>query len=332
MKKNVFYFFFILVLSLIAFSCKQDEKPEKQSPATAPPVKRLSIPAFNGDSAYVFVEKQLAFGYRIPGTPEHKACQDWLAEKLKSYGAKVKIQPFKAEIYNGEVWDAANIIGSINPQNKRRIIVAAHYDTRYIAEKDPDESRRDKPIMGADDGASGVAVVLELARLIHENPIDLGIDFIFFDAEDNGNEDDTNSWCLGSQHWSREALKSRYRAEVGILLDLVGAKGALYPKEYFSQQFAPQFHNKVWDLAIAMGYGDLFVDEKKGAVNDDHYHVSTITGIPMIDIINLSGPNGTFGDYHHTHRDDIDIIDKNVLRKTGQVVTAVLYRMDGGQF
>lgn len=331
MKNNVLFLITILAVSMFAFSCKQEKTTDKGTQKTTPS-KRLSIPAFSGDSAYVFVEKQLDFGFRIPGTPEHKACQDWLAEKLRSYGAEVEIQPFKANIYTGEVWDAANIIGSINPKNKTRVIVAAHYDTRHIAEKDPDESRRDEPIMGADDGASGVAVTLEIARLIHENPIDLGIDFIFFDAEDNGDTDDTDSWCLGAQHWSREALKTRYRADIGILLDLVGAKGAMYPKEYFSQQFAPDFQNKVWDLAIAMGYGDLFIDQKKGAVNDDHYHVSTITGIPMIDIINLSGPNGTFGDYHHTHRDNIDIIDKNVLRKTGQVVTAVLYRMDAGKF
>lgn len=332
MTKHQSYLFIILVIIFVALSCNE-EKPKKKEPIkTSQPTKKLTIPAFSGDSAYVFVEKQLDFGHRVPGTREHKACQDWLADKLSSYGAEVTLQPFKAKIYTGEVWDAANIIGSINPKNKERIIIAAHYDTRHIAEKDPDPAKKNKPIMGADDGASGVAVVLELARLLHENPIELGVDFIFFDAEDNGDSDDTDSWCLGSQHWSKEALKSKYRANVGILLDLVGAKGAVYPKEYFSQRFAPQFHNKVWNLAISMGYGDLFLDQPRGAVNDDHYHVNIITGIPMIDIINLPKSDGSFGDYHHTHKDDIDIIDKNVLRKTGQVVAAVLYRMDAGKF
>ena len=330
-KLNKFFLGFgIVTMSLVA--CQQDKTSEVRSPEPPSPSKTLKIPVFSGDSAYLFVEKQLSFGHRIPGTPGHKACQDWLVQKLQSYGARVELQPFKAKIYTGEVWDAANIIGSINPDKKERIIIAAHYDTRFIAEKDPDENMRNKPIMGADDGASGVAVILELARLVHENPIDLGIDFIFFDAEDNGNSDDNDTWCLGSQHWSREALKSRYRAEVGILLDMVGAKGAIFPKEYFSQRFAPVFHNKVWDMAIAMGYGDLFQNVQRGAVNDDHYHVSTITGIPMIDIINIPNGEGSFGDYHHTHQDDIDIIDKNVLRKTGQVVTAVLYRKAAGKF
>jgi hypothetical protein len=318
---------------MVAFSCKSDSKVDKkQGEKVSQPAKKLTIPAFSGDSAYVFIEKQLEFGHRVPGTPEHKACQDWLVQKLETYGAKVQLQPFKAKIYNGEVWDAANIIGRINPKSDYRIILAAHYDTRHIAEKDPDVNMRNKPIMGADDGASGVAVVLELARLMHENPVDIGIDFIFFDAEDNGNDDETYTWCLGSQHWSQEAVRSRYRADLGILFDLVGAKGAKYPKEYFSQYYAKDFHDKVWALANAMGYGDLFLNVKRGAINDDHYHVNKVTGIPMIDIINLPKADGSFGHYHHTHKDDIDIIDKQVLRKTGQVATAVLYRIDAGKF
>ena len=333
MSHSRLFLLMIPILLASLFSCKKETTREASTAGKTDQVKKsLKIPAFNGDTAYAFVEKQLSFGTRVPGSTGHKACQDWIAESLQSYGAKVELQPFKAKIYTGDVWDAANIIGRINPEKTNRIILAAHYDTRFIAEKDPDESLREKPIMGADDGASGVAVVLELARIIHENPIDLGIDILFFDAEDNGNNDDTNSWCLGSQHWAREALKSQYRADMGILFDLVGAKGAVFPKEYYSQRFAPAFQDKVWDLAIAMGYGDLFQNQKRGAVNDDHYHVSTITGIPMIDIINIPNADGSFGHYHHTHKDDIDIIDKNVLRKTGQVATAVLYRMAAGSF
>lgn len=332
MKRNILILLLASIFTMLFISCKDEVQKEKESKQVTAPAKKLIIPAFSGDSAYVFVEKQLEFGTRVPGSPGHKACQDWLVEKLTAYGSEVTLQPFKAKIYTGEVWDAANIIGSVNPAAKDRFIIAAHYDTRHIAEKDPDEALQNKPIMGADDGASGVAVVLELARQLHDNPIDLGIDFILFDAEDNGDSNETNTWCLGSQHWSKEALQSRYRAKGGILLDLVGAKGAVYPKEYFSQRYAPQLHNKVWNLAIAMGYGDLFMDQQRGAVNDDHYHVNQITGIPMIDIINLPKGDGSFGDYHHTHKDDIGIIDKNVLRKTGQVVTAVIYRMDAGKF
>lgn len=325
-------FFFFLLLILVVTSCKNEEKSVESVETPEVAQQRVKIPAFNGDSAYVFVEKQLSFGTRVPGSPGHKATQKWLVEKLRSYGAEVSLQPFKAKIYTGAVWDAANIIARINPDKDKRYIIAAHYDTRFIAEKDPDPAKRNLPIMGADDGGSGVAVILELARIIHENPIDLGIDFVLFDAEDNGNNDDDNTWCLGAQHWSREAVKSKYKAEWGILLDLVGAKGARFPKEYFSQQYAAELHNKVWDLAIGMGYGDLFENTARGAVNDDHYHVNTIAKIPMIDIINIPNENGSFGHYHHTHLDDISIIDRNVLRKTGQVVAAVLYRTSDGSF
>jgi len=328
----------LTALLTIGFSACSGDKPKTKETTKRAQTqkKRVQIPAFSGDSAYFFVQKQLEFGFRVPGTPSHKATQSWLVDKLKSYGTEVKLQAFKAKIYTGDVWDAANIIASINPDKKDRIIIAAHYDTRFIAEKDPDKTKRNDPIMGADDGASGVAVILEIVRLIHENPIDLGIDFILFDAEDNGNgeENDTNSWCLGAQHWSKQAVRTRHTAKFGILLDLVGAKGAIFPKEYYSQRFAPEMHNKIWNLAISMGYGDLFENRVRGSVNDDHYHVSTITGIPMIDIIGLPklDGEGSFGDYHHTHKDNIDIIDKNVLRKTGQVVTAVLYKMSTGNF
>jgi len=330
LKFKSFFVFSLLIIAIM--SCKNEEKSTEQAETPEVARQRVKIPVFNGDSTYFFVEKQLSFGTRVPGTPTHLATQKWLAEKLASYGAEVSLQPFKAKIYTGAVWDAANIIAKINPDLKKRVIIAAHYDTRFIAEKDPDPAKRNKPIMGADDGASGVAVILELARLIHQNPIDLGIDFVLFDAEDNGDNNDDNSWCLGAQHWSREAVRTSYKAEWGILLDLVGAKGARFPKEYFSQQYAPELHNKVWDLAIGMGYGDLFENTMRGAVNDDHYHVNTIAKIPMIDIINIPNENGSFGHYHHTHLDDIGIIDKNVLRKTGQVVTAVLYRTSDGSF
>ena len=188
-----------LTLILSAIGCKEDGS---SSAATTTEVKPIRIPAFSSDSTYSHIEKQLSFGVRVPGTDGHKACKDWMVSKFKSYGADVIEQDFTANIYNGEKWPATNIIAQFNPENKKRVILSAHWDTRFIAEEDPDRKKRDQPIPGADDGASGTAVLIEMARLLQKHPIDLGVDIILWDAEDHGNgskdaKDDT--WCLGSQ-------------------------------------------------------------------------------------------------------------------------------------
>lgn len=319
----------ITLASFLIFACKEDPKP-KPAPKVKKP--RVQIPSSNVDSVFSFVEQQLEFGYRIPGTPEHVACKDWLVDKFKSYGAEVQEQAFKASFFDKVDQQAYNIIASYNPDHQQRVILAAHWDSRMVAEKDADAAKKDSPIHGADDGGSGVSALLEIARQINSNPIDLGVDIILFDAEDNGNSNDNYSWCLGSQYWSKNKHKSGYDAEFGILLDMVGAKNATFPKEGNSQQYAKQYHNKVWSLAQRMGYKDLFINQTFGAINDDHWHVNRIAKIPMLDIINHDLSRNTFGTYHHTHDDNIDVIDKNILRTVTQVVLATIYKVSDGSF
>lgn len=326
MKKLLPY---ILLPIMLVAACKEDPKP-----APAPKVKkpRAHIPSSHVDSVYSFVEQQLAFGHRIPGTPEHVACKDWLVGKFESYGASVQEQTFKASFFDKKDQPAYNIIATYNPEKEQRVLLAAHWDSRLVAEKDPEESMKNSPIHGADDGGSGVAALLEIARHIHLNPIDLGVDIILFDAEDNGGEKDTFSWCLGSQHWSKNKHVSGYNPEFGILLDMVGAKGATFPKEGHSQTYAKRVHDKVWTLAQNMSYGDLFINQPFPGINDDHWHVNRIAKIPMIDIINWDLSRNTFDAYHHTHDDNIDVIDKNVLRTVTQVVLATIYKVSDGSF
>ncbi len=319
-----------LILSFLA--CESDTK--KPSPSSQP--KTVKIPAFAADSAYAFIEKQLAFGPRVPGTEEHKACKDWLVSTLSGYGADVIEQEFIANIYTGDRWQSYNIIGQINPKVQKRIILAAHWDTRMIAEEDKDAKRKDEPILGADDGGSGVGVLLEIARLLHENPInDLGVDIILFDAEDQGKrgpEEPSTNWCLGSQHWSKNKHKNGYRAQYGILLDMVGGKNPKFGKEQFSKAYAGVLQEKIWTMAAAMGYSNMFSNENSGAITDDHYFVNTIAGIPMIDIINHD-VNGTgFASHWHTHGDDMSAIDKRTLKSVGQVVTAAIYKESINKF
>jgi len=257
-----------------------------------------------------------------------------LTAELKQYTDQVIQQDFKATFLDEKNVAATNIIGIINPDKRKRILLSAHFDTRKIAEKDENEDLRNKPILGADDGASGVAVLLEIARLIKENGIDIGVDIVLFDAEDNGDTGTNKNWCLGSKYWSKNPHKNGYKAEFGILLDLVGAKNAEFGKEYNSQQSASKYVAKIWHLAANMSYGNYFLDMQSGSVEDDHVYVIKNLRIPMVDIINMSrtdGRNG-FDFYHHTHKDDMAIIDKNTLKAVGKVMTASIYNFSNGTF
>lgn len=319
----------LLLIFCLAIACKEDPKP---APTPAVKKPRAKIPSSNVDSVFTFVDTQLQFGHRIPGTSEHAACKDWLVDKFKGYGASVDVQEFKASFFDKVDQQAYNIIASYNPNHQQRVLLAAHWDSRLVAEKDPDSTKKDSPIHGADDGGSGVAALLEIARQIQQNPIDLGVDIILFDAEDNGDSTSNFTWCLGSQHWSKNPHIKGYKAEFGILLDMVGAKGATFPKEGYSQQYARTYHDKVWTLAQRMGYTDLFINDRFAGINDDHWHVNTNAKIPMIDIINYDLSRNTFDEYHHTHDDNIEVIDKNVLRTVTQVVLATIYKVSDGSF
>ncbi len=328
-KAKTFFWGVLIFVCCFSLSCKED-KPE----TPPPPRKEVKVPKFDRDSSYVFVEKQVNFGPRVTNTAEHTACKDWLVGKFESFGAEVIEQDFKATAYTGTVLNGTNIIAQYNSQNKNRILLAAHWDSRPIADHDPDEANHDKPVLGADDGASGVGVLLEIARQLKSNPIDLGVDIILFDAEDYGEaKGESDSWCLGSQHWGKNLHKSGYRANFGILLDMVGAENARFTMDGTSMHFAPTFMRKVWKLAQAMGYGTYFISEQTSILVDDHYFINPLTGIPTIDIINRPMNSKTgFGDYWHTVNDDMTVIDKRTLRAVGQTVLAVVYRENNGTF
>lgn len=332
-----------LLIVILSMSCT-DDKPSLTETSPTPvetPKKKASVPKFDRDSAYEFVAKQVSFGPRLMETEGHRNTKAWLVETFKGFGAEVIEQDFVAETYDGKKLNSTNIIAQYNPQSKKRIVLAAHWDTRHIADSPLATERQKEPILGADDGGSGVGVLLEIARQVNENPVDLGIDIILFDAEDYGaprdyeidERESSLSWCLGSQHWSKNPHVSNYRAQYGILLDMVGTRNATFTKEATSMQFAPQLMNKVWKLAQGMGYGNYFLDQRTSGVTDDHYFVNAIAGIPMIDIINHSNATESgFGTHWHTHNDNLDIIDKRTLRAVGQVVLAVIYREDAGRF
>ncbi|MBC8320413.1 MAG: M28 family peptidase [Bacteroidetes bacterium] len=299
-----------------------------------PPQKeRITPPPFNADSAYKFVEEQVEFGPRVPGSEAHNQCASWLAGKLTSYGAKITVQNFKTRTYDGVTRNGKNIIASFNHKTEKRILLMAHWDSRPFADHDENLEMHNTPIDGANDGASGVGVLLEMARQFQQTPPKVGVDIIFFDLEDWGPPHemqityDEENWGLGSQYWSKNPHKYAYSAAFGILLDMVGAKNAEFRREYHSDREARFVVDLVWNTAADMGYRNVFIDEPGGAITDDHYFVNKYAKIPSIDIIHLdpNSKNQSFFDHWHTINDKMEFIDKESLQIVGDVLMNVVY-------
>jgi hypothetical protein len=288
-------------------------------------------PVFNKDSAYAFVEHQVQFGPRVPNTEAHRACARYLANKLEQFCDTIYLQEAFLTAYNGDRLKASNIIGVFNPKQLRRVLLFAHWDSRPYSDRDPDVKNHYKPIDGADDAASGVGVLLEIARQISINEIEIGVDIIFFDAEDYGvpyfiNNNTEDTYCLGSQFWVKNPHVPNYKAEYGILLDMVGSKNAAFFKESYSMHYAESIVERVWYTARDKGFGKFFINENIGYVTDDHIYVIKGLGIPCIDIINcdMETSHG-FGGYWHTQQDRMDNISHETLEAVGQTILEIIY-------
>lgn len=324
----------IIVSILIISSCDNNTAKKTSTTTTEKKTekKEVVIPDFNADSAYHYVAKQLDFGPRVPGTENHAKCGEWFIDFFKEKADTVYVQDFRTRLYNGQGIDGKNIIAAFNPDAKKRILLAAHWDSRPFADHDPDEKNWNTPIDGANDGASGVGILMEIARIIKDNPINVGIDIILFDLEDYGapqqlNYTTNDDWTLGSQHWAKNPHIRNYRAYFGILLDMVGAPNPKFPKEYYSQEFAAWVSNNVWRVARDLGYTEYFTNELGNPINDDHIPLNIIANIPTIDIIHLENDseNGSFYPYWHTLGDNIEQIDPQTLDMVGTVVLNVIY-------
>ena len=325
-------FFAVFSILIFLIGCRSEEKTALDSDVDFTDQGR-EVPAFSSESAFAFVEQQLAFGPRNPNSEGHRNAAAWFEETLREYAGRnaVFVQRFDHEGYQ-ETLHLKNIIAAFNPTATDRILLSAHWDTRPRAEHDDDPDRRDEPLMGADDGGSGVAVLLELARIMAENPPPVGVDIILFDGEDYGEEGDLSNYFLGSRYWSANPPVPGYSPRFGILLDMVGGEGALFPRELYSTRYAPTVQNEVWRIAAELGF-ERFLDEPGMFVQDDHVILNEVYGLPTINIIHQSrdgirfdsGSQWTFPPYWHTHRDDIDIIDPQVMQEVGEVLLELIY-------
>ena len=333
MKKTILI---VIVVALLLASCN-DNKPTG-STTKDEPKKAVTVPNFNADSAYQFVARQTNFGPRVPETQAHADCAEWLTAKLSEYADTVMVQDFRAKLFNGKGTDGQNIVGVFHPEAKKRIVLCAHWDSRPYADHDPDEADTHTAIDGANDGASGVGILLECARLFKAQPLPekLGIDIVLFDLEDYGPhvddaekyyDEEVNYWALGSQYWAKHPHIYGYKAYYGILLDMVGGSEPNFPKEYYSQGYAAWVSNKVWRKAYDLGYRPFFSNELGTAISDDHIPMNEIAGIPTIDIIDLQpkSSNGCFPEVWHTLNDNLENIDKTTLGMVGNVLVHVIY-------
>ncbi len=313
----------ILPVCLLSYGCKEKKtQKQEQQQIELPP-----LPQFNADSAYAFVKAQTGFGPRVPNSKAHIDCGDYLINKMNSWCDTVVIQSGTLTAFDNTKLNFRNIISSFNPQSKRRILLFAHWDTRPWS--DQDTFNKDKPSLGADDGASGVAVLMEIARQLQKNKQDIGIDIAFFDAEDWGMEGGgpgaEDSYALGTQYWAKKPHVNNYTADFGILLDMVGSKGAQFRKEGQSRTEAGFVIDKVWQMATRLGFSGYFLYEDGGWVTDDHVYVNEIN-IPSIDIIySTPGTRSGFAPHWHTHADNMDVIDRNTLKAVGQTLLGVVY-------
>ncbi|OON66719.1 M28 family peptidase [Hymenobacter sp. CRA2] len=330
----------LLAATVLLTACP-DKKPATTDTAASTEEAMRKAPAFNADSAYQFTAKQVSFGPRVPNSTAHVRCGDWIIGEFRKMGLQVQEQPFTAMAFDGKQLRSRNIIAQFNPKATRRVALFAHWDTRPFADKD--KQKPNAPLDGASDGASGVAVALEIARQLAAQTDSaqpaVGVDFILFDSEDYGYDESTqsnlenklagqnvDSWCLGSQYWAKNVVPVNYKAEYGILFDMVGAKGARFSREEISRQKANDVVGKVWDVANRLGYSDYFIAQDAAGITDDHVYTNQ-AGVRTIDLID----HVPFGDeyfpaYHHTTQDNMSIIDRNTLKAVGQTVLQTIYQ------
>ncbi len=313
----------IAILTLLVSSCSSTAQTESSAPKQA---GKSPVAEFVADSAFAYVKAQCDFGPRVPGTEAHSKCGDYLVKKLQSFGIDVIEQKAQLKAFDGTALNMRNIIGEINPDAQQRILLLAHWDCRPWADSDPKTENHKKPVMGANDGASGVGVLVEIARALQANKPNIGVDILFVDDEDWGDHSgDSETWALGTQYWTKNMHRDGYRPMYGILLDMVGDSNASFYQEYYSTVYAKGIVQEVWKVAKKLGYADYFKSQQGGAITDDHYFVNQ-AGIPCINIIDTryDCPNG-FVPYWHTIGDTIDNIDPATLKAVGQTVLTLIY-------
>ncbi len=280
---------------------------------TVPPAQNPIVEEFDADRAFSYLMKQVEFGPRPPGSRAHVACRDYLRAQLENSLGNASLQPFELDADGCRIrmW---NVLSNHDPESSRQVLLCAHWDTRPTADKEEDPEKRTQPILGANDGASGVAVLLEIASIVARRPPPVGVRFVLFDGEDYGPNSDR--MYLGAKHYAKSPPKPD--PEWGVLLDMVGDKDLGIWRERNSEQRAPGVNDRIWEAARATGHEDVFHNRVKWSITDDHLPLLDV-GIPIVDLIDF--------DYRpwHTLEDTVDKCSPESLLAVGQTVLQALY-------
>lgn len=337
MKRN-FYIALALLACALAACSAGGSRQARDDAGGAPTARTTAAPAFDADSAMALVAAQVALGPRTPGSEASARCADLIAGRLSRAGADtVVLHEAEATRFDGVRLPLRNVFAQFRPDAPRRILLLAHYDTRPWADMEPDAAARMQPIPGANDGASGVAVLLEMARAMAAGaPPAVGIDMLLVDGEDSGYDaliapegvhETADTWCLGTQAWAASRpYAGRTSPAYAVLLDMVGGRDARYHREQFSDAAAARVVDRIWAEAASLGYADYFPDSRGGAVVDDHIYINRM-GIPAVDIIESLHPaTGSFPPEWHTHADAPGAIDPASLERVGRTLLSLIYK------
>lgn len=312
------------MLTILLVACSS--KPGAEAASVAEPTDTIAAPAFNADSARALIAEQCAFGPRVPGTEAHRRCGDRIETLLRQYADTVMVQTAELTTFDGTRLQARNFIAELNPRAEQRVLLVAHWDCRPWADKDPDPAKRQLPVMGANDGASGVAVIIEVLRCLAAARPHIGIDVLLTDVEDWGESNDDSSWALGTQYWAAHQHRDNYRPIHAILLDMVGGEASVFAPEHFSLQAAPATVRLFWEHGRQVNPA-IFTLERGTAVTDDHVPLQR-AGIRCIDVIGTRADAPyDFVPQWHTTADTLDHISTATLAAVGQALLLFLYSL-----
>ena len=299
---------------------------------------RGSHTVFNGDSALAYARAQVAFGPRVPGTAAHRAAGDWIVAQMRARADSVEVQTWTHRTQKGDTLPMRNIIARFRPEQTARVLYVTHWDSRPIAESDRNLGARQRPIDGANDGASGVGLLVALADAFKKTPPTVGVDFLFVDGEDYGAFEDANDSTknkdvlIGSQYFAR-TLPPTYKPIFGVVWDMIGDKALNIRQEGHSISGAPEVVSRVWGVARELGYGKYFLDESQGGITDDHLPLLR-KGRRVIDVIDIDycadgAPSCTAGSptfLHHTRGDTMEHVSARSLKIVGDVALTLVTR------